>query len=398
MSGRHPHNALTARTVSATTTPGRYADGGGLYLLVGPSGSKSWVLRTLVHGKRTDIGLGSVAFVSLAEGRAEAQRLRRIARKGEDPLAARRHASRPVPTFHDAATAVHAAHAATFKNAKHRKQWLSSLGDVFAAFGAKRVNAITSADILTALGPTWLTRPETSRRILRRIRAVLAWCRAQGFCEGDSPTEGLTAVLPRQRVSNRHHASLPYPQLPAFICALRESEAGEVVTLALEFTIVCAARTSETLHATWAEVDLGAQTWTIPSARMKSGREHRVPLSPRAVTILSRAQTLADGGPYVFPSRSPQKPLSNMAFLMTLRRMGRRDITTHGFRSTFKDWCSERTNTPNAVSEAALAHTIKDKVEAAYHRSDLFEKRRGLMVTWARYVTSTPGAVVAIRA
>ena len=396
--GRHPHKALTARTVSTTTEPGRYADGGGLYLLVAPGGSKSWMLRTVVKGRRCDIGLGSVELVSLADAREEARRLRRIARAGGDPLAERRQERRPVPSFDDAAKVVHTAHAASFKSDKHSKQWLSSLAEVFKAFGAKRVDAITSADILAALNPHWLTRPETSRRVLQRVRVVFDWCKAQGYRTDDNPTQGLTKVLPKQRVAKGHHAALPYQNLPAFMQALREADAGDVVRLAFEFTILCAARTSETLNAAWTEIDLEAKTWTLPGPRMKAGLEHRVPLSPRCIEILDRTKALSDDGPYVFPGRSPKKPLSNMVFLMALRRMERRDVTVHGFRSTFRDWAAERTNVPRAVCEAALAHTLRDKTEAAYNRTDLFDRRRDLMTSWSRFATSKPADVVAIRA
>ncbi len=400
--GRHPHKALTARTVASTTEPGRVADGGGLYLLVAPGGSKSWVLRTVVKGKRCDIGLGSVAMVSLADARDEAQRLRKVARAGGDPLTARRHERRPVPNFEAAATQVHAAHAIGFKNDKHRKQWLSSLVGVFSAFGSKRVDAVTSADILAALTPNWLKLPETSSRVLQRIRVVFDWCKAQGFCSGDNPTQGITKVLPKHRGVRGHHAALPYQHLPGFLHTLRETEAGELVKLAFEFTILCASRTSETLDATWAEIDLDAKTWRIPAHRMKKGVEHRVPLSPRCVEILEAAKGLSDGGPYVFPGRSTAKalpkPLSNMVFLMALRRMGRADITPHGFRSTFRDWAAERTNFPRAVCESALAHTLRDKTEAAYNRTDLFDRRRELMESWSRFATAKPADVVAIRA
>jgi integrase len=393
---RHPHKALSTREVQAVHTPGRFADGGGLYLLVAPRGSKSWVLRTIVMGTRRDIGLGSVELVSLAEAREEARRLRKIARDGGDPLTERRR--RVVPSFENAANQVHTEHAASFRNKKHRKQWLSSLGDVFEAFGSRRVDAITSADILAALSPNWLRRPETSRRVLQRIRMVFDWCKAQAFCSGDNPTQGVTKVLPKQRATREHHAALPFRQVPAFMHALRDSGAGEVVKLAFEFTILCASRTSETLNATWAEIDLEARTWTIPGNRMKAGIEHRVPLSPRCVKILQRATALSDGGPYVFPGRSKTKPLSNMVFLMALRRMQRADLTAHGFRSSFRDWAAERTNVPRAVCESALAHTLRDKTEAAYNRTDLFDRRRHLMALWSGFATSKHADVVSIRA
>ena len=386
-------SALTARAVQTLKSKGRaqrHRDGGGLYLLIAPRGSKSWVLRTVVKGKRCDIGLGSAALVSLAEARDEARRLRKIARTGGDPLAERQHERRAVPTFKTAATQVHAAHAAGFRNEKHRKQWLASLAGVFSAFGGKRVDAITSADILAALSPQWLVRPETSRRVLQRIRVVFEWCKAQGFCSGDNPTQGLTKVLPKHRAAQKHHAALPYQQVPAFIDALRAADAGESVRLAFEFTILCAARTSETLRAKWTELDFESNTWTIPGVRMKAGLEHRVPLSPRCVEILERAKAISNGGEYVFPGRAHKKPLSNMAFLMALRHMNRDDVTTHGFRSSFRDWAAERTNAPRAVCEAALAHTVRDKAEAAYNRTDLFDRRRELMDAWAAFATLDP--------
>ena len=398
---RHPQQALTARTVQtarAGDRARRIADGGGLYLFVAPGGAKSWVLRTVVKGKRCDLGLGSVTLVPLADAREEARRLRRIARTGGDPLAERRHEQRSVPTFEQAARQVHAGHEAGFRNEKHRKQWLSSLSGVVSTCGSKRVDAITSADILAVLNPQWLERPETSRRVLQRLRVIFDWCKAQGYRAGDNPTEGLTKVLPKHRATKAHHAALPYPEVPAFLRALRESNASDLVKLAFELTVLSATRTSETLLATWNEVDLATQTWTIPADRMKAGVQHRVPLSPRCVEILTQAQTLADGSQYVFPGRSGTKPLSGMAFLMTLRRMGRADVTTHGFRSSFRDWAAERTNFPGAVCEAAIAHAIKDKTEAAYHRTDLFEKRRELMTAWAAFATSKRSDVIQIRA
>ena len=314
-------------------------------------------------------------------------RLRKIARAGGDPLAQRRIARRVVPTFKEAAEKVHAAHVPTFKNSKHAKQWLSSLSGVLAAFGAKQVDAITSADVLAALSSEWLIKPETSRRVLQRTRAIFEWCKAKGYCVGDNPTQGMTKVLPRHRGSKAHHAALPYDKTPQFIKDLRAADASEPVKLAFEFAILTAARTCEVLRATWAEVDLESKTWTVPGERMKAGVEHRVPLSQRAVEILKRAKAFADGGEYVFPGRSTKKPLSNMVFLMALRRMKREDITAHGFRSSFRDWSAEQTNFPRSACEAALAHTLKDKTEAAYYRTDLFDRRRELMAAWASFAT-----------
>ena len=374
------------------------SDGGGLYLRVAPSGAKSWILRTVIKGRRCDLGLGSVTLVSLAEAREQAVHLRKVARTGGDPLVERRRVHRWLPTFEEAARQVHAAHAAGFRNEKHRKQWLASLTDVVAAFGAKRVDAITSADILTALGPHWLARPATSRRVLQRVRMIFEWCTAQGYCAGDNPTQGLTKVLPKHRGTPRHHAALPYHAVPTFLRTLRAAEASEASRLAFEFLILTAARTSEVLLATWSEVDLDTRTWTIPVARMKSGRAHSVPLAPRVLEILHRAKELSDGGPYVFPGRAPTKPLWNMVLLILLRRLQRDHLTVHGFRSTFRDWAAERTNVPRAVCEAVLAHTLRDKAEAAYNRTDLFARRRELMTTWAAFATAQGADVVSMRA
>jgi len=397
--GRHPDKRLTAVRVRTLKTPGRYADGNGLYLFVDPSGAKRWVWRGTINRKRCDLGLGSAQLVSLADARDKAEDHRRKVRKGENPLAEKRREHRSVPTFKNAATQVHAAHSATFRNAKHKAQWLASLkADIFPVFGERPVSAIESADVLKALSPIWTTKPETARRLKQRIKVVLDWAKASGFRSGDNPTDGLTNVLPRHRGDPKHHSALPYQVVPTFIAGLKTAETSESIRLAFELLILTATRTNEVLRATWAEVDLNAKVWTIPGARMKTGREHRVPLSARAVEILKRAQACADDGPYVFPGRTRTKPLSNMAFLMLLRRLKHNTITTHGFRSSFRDWAADKTNFPTAVCEAALAHTLRDKTEAAYNRTDLFDRRRELMDTWAKFATAKPAEVVSIRA
>ncbi|MBE3111611.1 MAG: site-specific integrase [Acidobacteria bacterium] len=266
------------------------------------------------------------------------------------------------------------------------------------AIAVGHLQSIDSADVLKTLSPIWTTKPETARRLKQRIKVVFDWAKASGLRSGDNPTEGLAKVLPKHRGEPKHHAALPYQAVPTFLGVLRTADTSESIRLAFELLILTAARTSEVLRATWAEVDLDAKVWTIPGARMKAGREHRVPLSARAVEILTRAQACAQDSPYVFPGRTPDKPLSNMAFLMLLRRLKQDGITTHGFRSSFRDWAAERTNVPSAVCEAALAHTLRDKTEAAYHRTDLFDRRRELMNTWAKFATSKPADVVSIRA
>jgi integrase len=392
--GGRARRTLTARTIRALKPTGRarrVSDGDGLYLLVAPSGSKSWMLRTVVQGRRCDIGLGGASLVTLAEARERSQRLRKTARDGGDPIADKRASRRTVPTFETAAREVHTAHAKSFKNVKHAKQWLASLAGAFKAMGSKRVDAVSSGDILALLTPAWLSKPETSRRVLQRLRVVFDWCKARGFLLGDNPTLGLTKVLPKHRAAKGHHAALPYADVPGFIKQLHEADAAEGVRLALELTILCATRTSETLLAKWAEVDLKTKTWTIPAARMKAAAEHRIPLAGRSIKILTQARATSEENGYVFPGRGRSKPLSNMALLMTLRRMSRSDLTVHGFRSSFRDWAAERTNFPRAVCEAALAHTLRDKTEAAYNRTDLFERRRELMAMWDNFATDCVG-------
>jgi integrase len=386
--GQHPDKRLTAVTVRNLKRPGRYADGNGLYLVVDHSGAKRWMLRTVIAHRRRDIGLGSVRLVSLAEAREEATKLRRQARRGEDPLAERRRASQAIPTFRDAAQQVHAAHAATFKNERHKAQWIASLeANVFPALGDLRVSTIQPSDVLRALSPIWTTKPETARRVKQRIKVVLDWAQASGYRSGDNPVDGITKVLPKVRHGGTHHAALPYAQVPQFLEALRNVEGHESTKLAFEFLILTATRTSEVLGARWEEIDRVTKTWTIPGARIKAGREHRIPLSSRCLELLDRSATISNGGEFVFPGRSPKAPLSNMVFLMLLRRMKRDDITAHGFRSTFRDWAAERTQFSRAVCEAALAHVVKDKTEAAYFRSDLFEQRRALMESWTKFAT-----------
>lgn len=384
---KHPDKALSAAKVRNVTEPGRYADGNGLYLIVESSGAKRWLLRTVVKGKRCDIGLGGLSLVSLAEAREEALRMRKLARSGGDPLEHRRKERRVILTFAEVARQVHIEHAPGWKNAKHAAQWINTLQDyVFPVFGDRRIDHVDSADVLRALSPIWLAKPETARRVRQRVELVLDWAKAHKMRIGDNPAARaeISKVLPKHGRVQAHHSALPYSKVPEFVQELRACDASASVKLAFEFTVLTAARTSEVLLATWDEIDIDHATWTVPAQRMKAKREHRVPLSARCVEILRHARDISDG-PYVFPGSRSGKPISNMAFLMTLRRMGK-DITAHGFRSSFRDWASEKTNYPREVCEAALAHTLQDKVEAAYRRGDLFEKRRELMIAWAAHV------------
>jgi integrase len=400
--GRHPQHRLSAVAIRHTHQPGRYADGNGLYLVVDPSGAKRWSWRGIIQGKRCELGLGSVQIVSLAAARDAAITIKRTAHAGDNPLIARRRAQRTVPTFAAAARAVHAEHSPHFKNLKHRAQWITTLETyAFPLIGDRPVNTITtdSGDVLAVLSPIWTETPETARRVKQRLKLVFDWCKAKGYCLGNNPTEGVIKALPKLKADKAHHAALPYRDVPAFVSALQTlADLRPAVRGGLELLILTATRTNELREARWTEVDLRARTWTIPAARMKADRAHTVPLSDRAIAILEQARARADPSPWIFPGDKPGKPLSNMTLLKAARRVTTTPLTVHGFRSSFRDWSAERTNIPRDVCEAALAHTVRDKTEAAYKRTTLFDKRRELMDLWAQFVTSTPATVIAIRA
>ncbi len=397
--GPHPHNRLSSLAVKALKKPGRYSDGNGLYVVVSNTGNKKWILRTVVQGRRTDIGLGGVSTTTLATARKKASEMREIARDGGNPLEERRKARSNAPTFKEAAIQVHVEHSKTWKNEKHAAQWISTLKQyAFPLFGERPVDQIDTPEVLNALSIIWLEKPETARRVRQRIGTVLDWAKAAGHRSGDNPIIGIAKGLPKQPKKQSHHAALPYPEVSTFITDLRQTDANESTRLAFEFLILTATRTSEVILAEWSEIDFEKKAWTIPGNRMKAGRKYRIPLTPRCIEILKRAQELSDRGLFVFPSQSGKKPLSTMVFLMMIRRM-EKDITAHGFRSTFRDWSAEKTNFSREVCEMALAHTVSDKVEAAYLRGDLFDKRRQLMDTWANYATAGKGAdVITLRA
>jgi integrase len=383
---KHPQKALTSVRINNLSVPGRYADGNGLYLVVDPSGAKRWVLRTVVHGKRRDMGLGGLRLVSLAEARTKAHEYRKLAREGGNPVEAKRKARSTVPTFAEAAASTITQHRVSWKNEKHASAWINTLTTyVFPVMGQKRVDQIETADVLRALSPIWLSKAETARRIRRRIATVLDWAKAAGYRSGDNPVEGVGRGLPRQSDKRGHFDAIPYVDVPQFVQNLSTVPTSEFARLGFEFLILTAARTSEVLKAQWTEVDWDKAVWTIPAARMKAGREHRVPLAPRALALLRAARGMGDGSQLIFPGRNVDAPMSNMIFLMMLRRLGA-SFTAHGFRSAFRDWAAECTNFPREVCEMALAHSIKDKTEAAYRRGDLFMKRSELMTTWANYV------------
>ena len=392
---------LSAVKVANLKHRGMYADGGGLYLQVSQNGTRSWIFRFKQSGRSRDMGLGSLTAVSLATAREIAADCRRKRSAGLDPIETRKADRREAQlaaarsmTFDQCRDTFIEAHKEGWRNAKHRAQWTNSLAAyVTPIFGSLPIQRIDVDLVVKALGPIWLTKPETGARVRGRIERILDWAKVRGFRQGENAARWrghLDALLPaRSKVRKvKHHAALRYAEVGTFMTELQAREG--IAARALEFTILTAARTGEVLGARREEIDFQAKVWVVPPNRMKSDREHRVPLSRAAISVLKDMQARHQDD-LVFPGDRRGKPLSNMAMLMTLRRMGRNDLTAHGFRSTFRDWAAECTNFPREVAEAALAHVIGDKVEAAYRRGDLFEKRRRLMDAWAAYCQTALG-------
>ena len=396
--------------VKNETKAGYHFDGAGLYLQVSKSGSKSWIMRYTLGGKPCEMGLGSFVTFSLADARKRATAQRKLLADGIDPLAkkhgdvlAKRMADANIITFDKAAADYIQANSPAWRNAKHGDQWRNTLATYASpVIGTLPVSKIETAHVLRILSPIWATKTETATRVRGRIEKILDWAKVQGFRAGDNPAAWrghLSEALPTpSKVANAgHHAALAWVEIGAFMVALRATQGAGA--RAMELIILTATRTSEVLNAKWTEFDLDAGMWVIPKERMKGFREHRVPLSAAALAVLDKAKAESTGCEYVFMGRK-QKSLSNMVCLATLKRMGRSDLTVHGFRSTFRDWVSESTSYPRDVAEMALAHAIEDKSEAAYRRGDLIEKRRALMSDWATHcaVVRVSGDVVAIRA
>lgn len=386
---------LSATAVSKQKKPGHYGDGGGLWLQVSTVGTKSWVFRFVRLGKAREMGLGALHTVSLAEARDKAATCRKQLVDGIDPIEARatqrltdQAAAARALTFDQCAEQYIETHRAEWRNEKHASQWTATLATYAGpVFGKLPVDAVDTALVMKVLSPIWTTKTETAKRLRGRIESVLDWATVQKMRSGDNPArwrghlDNLLAS-PAKVTKVEHHAALPYVKAGAFMQLLRAEQGTSA--RAVEFVILTAARTSEVFNATRDEFDMDAGIWTIPGERMKAGRPHRVPLSAPALALVKSA--LSDkGSPYVFQGAKEKRPLSNMAGLMLLKRMGHGDLTVHGFRSTFRDWCAEQTNFPREVAEAALAHVVKDKTEAAYQRGDLIEKRALLMQAWADY-------------
>ena len=371
---------LSATAVKALTRPGRHGDGDGLFLMVSRTGAKSWLCRVQKNGRRRDIGLGSAAKITLAQARKRSEEIRGWMELGLDPVFEKRKA-RGIHTFKEAAAKVYTATQKTWRNEKHEWQWKRTLEQfVYPAIGNVSVSDVTGPMVRNVLAEIWLSKPETARRVRQRIGAVLDWAYASGYRETEAPMRSITKGLPRQPRTTGHHAALPYTEVAGFLAKLRNRET--LGRLALEFVILTAARSGEVRKARWSEFDMKKGVWTIPGDRMKSGREHVVPLSSTAMRVLKRCSALkGDEATLVFPSSRQGQALSDMTLIKVLRDM-KVDATVHGFRSSFRDWASEATDHPGELAEAALAHAVKDKTEAAYRRGTLLEKRRRLMEDW----------------
>jgi integrase len=388
---------LTARKVE-TAKPGKYGDGANLYLIVSKARARKWVLRFTWRGNPKEMGLGSTSGVTLADAREKAATARRQIAQGINPIDQRKQKD-GIPTFGEVADEVRQSLSAGFRNEKHKAQWKSTLETYGAPLRAKPIDTIVTDDVLAVLKPIWTTKAETASRVRGRIEKILDAAKAKGFRSGENPARWrghLDHLLPRQsKLTRGHHAAMPYDDVAIFIAELQKREAS--AALALELCILTAARSGELLGMQWSEIDLDKGIWTVPANRMKAGREHRVPLSLRAVDMLRQLAKLKTGA-FVFPGQARDKPLSNMALEMVLRRMKIENATVHGFRSSFRDWAGNVSDFPREVVETALAHVIGDKAEQAYRRSDALEKRRKLMEQWAAYCSAPKtGQVVAFQ-
>jgi integrase len=396
-----PLNKLTDAECKAATKPGRYSDGGGLYLDVKPKGAKSWAfvwtVNTLKEGRPArrwhEMGLGAYPAVKLITARKLAVGCREAVAEGRNPIAERQKEAEP--TFGECTDKFLASMEGQWRNAKHRAQWRMTLTEYAGPISAMKVSKVGTDEVLKVLNPLWRSRPETASRLRGRIERVLDFAKAKGWRTGENPAlwrGHLKSILPaRQRLTRGHHAAMPYAQVPAFVEQLRGLAA--MSARALEFLILTAARSGEVLEATWGEFDLDAGLWTVPAARMKAGKEHRVPLSKAALAIVQALHEVRISD-FVFPGHAKGKPLSNMAFAKLLERMSADQYTPHGFRSAFRDWAGDATSFPRDVAEQALAHRVGDPTELAYRRSDGLDKRRKLMAAWADYCDTRKGGNV----
>ena len=386
---------LTVAKARAIIEPGRYRADPTLYLNVAPGGSKSWIQRIAIDGRRRDVGLGPFPVIGLAEARRRAFANRVAVAEGKDPLAEKHRAK--APTFSEAAVRTFEANRPRWRNAKHVASWMQMLEKrALPAIGAMRVDQIAREDVLRILTPIWTRHPEVARKTRQRIRAVLAWAQAHGYVEHNAAGEGIDGALPTMPKQKRHYRALPYGQVAAALETVETSRASLAAKLCLRLVVLTAARSGEARAATWSEIDEDARLWVIPAERMKAGAEHRQPLSDAALAVLTEARKLDDGSGLVFPSPMRRgRPLSDMSLTKVLRDTGLADrATVHGFRTCFRTWASERTNADHAVMELSLAHAVGSAVERAYARSDMLAKRRRLMDQWSAFVTGKGADVV----
>ena len=385
---------LSATAVKNFRNPGKYYDQHGLFLRIEPTGSRRWVQRVSVAGRQREIGLGSADLVSLAEARELAVTNIKLAKAGGDPLAAKKERM-AIPSLNKAIDKVIELNAPTWTNAKHAAQFKSTLTNyVTPKLGRRPVNDIKTADILSVLQPIWVKKNETARRVKQRIGTVMKWAIAQGF-RIDDPTLALNQVLPKPNRKTKHRASLPYDEVAMFLESIKQSNAMLSTKLAIELLILTATRSGEVRLADWSEVELDARTWTIPAKRMKMKEKHVIPLSDHSLKVLHQAKALGTEG-LIFPGMRTGRPMSDMTMSKLVKELGY-PVDIHGFRTSFRTWVQEQTNNAGEVAERALAHKATNKVEAAYARSDLFEKRRKLMDTWASYLDNEPAKVVQLR-
>ena len=395
----HITGKLTKKLVENLGT-GRHGDGGGLYLVVKPSGTRSWIVRVVVQGQRnnkgaplrTDFGLGGADIITLNQARIRALEYRRMAKQGLNP---RFNAQQEIPNFEEIAHQVHIDRMPTWKNAKHGQQWINTLRDyAFPKIGRMPIDSIGQPEVLMCLSPIWTEKHETAKRLAQRIKIVLDVAKSKGFREGENPVTSIkdAQVLPKVKAKAKHHAAMKWQDVPSFFDDLRNREA--MAAKALMFTCLTGSRTGEVLGMRWDEIDIEARLWTCPAERMKTANEHRVPLTSDMLAIIKPLKAMASQ--YVFEGQKRHAPLSNIAMLMLLRRMKVEGVTVHGFRSTFRDWASEVASAPREVAEMSLAHKVGSDVERAYARSDLLERRRVLIERWSGFVAGASGNVVRI--
>lgn len=395
----HLSGKLTKKLVE-NLGPGRHGDGNGLYLVVDPSGARRWIVRVVVKGQknrkgaplRTDLGLGGADIVTIPQARDRALEYRRMAKQGLNP---RYNVRQEIPTFEEVAQQVHIERLPTWKNAKHGQQWINTLRDyAFPKIGRMPVDSISQPDVLMCLSPIWTEKHETAKRLAQRIKTVLDVAKSKGFRSGENPVTEIkdAKVLPKVTSKPKHHLAMTWKDVPAFYADLKTRNA--MAAKALRFTCLTGSRTGEVLGMRWDEIDFDARLWSCPAERMKTGSEHRVPLTDEMLAILEPLRSMASE--YVFEGQKRHRPLSNMAMLMLLRRMNVEGVTVHGFRSTFRDWASEVASAPREVAEMSLAHKVGSDVERAYARSDLLDRRRGLMEKWSGFVSSRDGNVISV--